>query len=364
MRHILIVISLIISLIVFPTIGQAKPGVSANNAVLMEQSSGRVLFAKAAHNKQPIASITKIMTAIIAIESGMMNETVTASKRAVHTTGSSIYLKQGDKMKLKDLVYGLMLRSGNDAAVAISEHVGGSVEGFVHMMNKKARWIGMTNTSFANPHGLDSDNHYSTAYDMALLMRYAMSNKQFRKITGTEIYQSEKRSYSWLNKNKLLTKLYKYCTGGKTGYTQIAGRTLVSTAKKKNMNLIAVTLNGPDDWQDHISMFDWGFDKYEMKTLGNKGRVEYNLNNSEDSTIGYLHHDIRYPLNQAELQSVESKSFILNDSGEISQNIIGKTIFFIESIPVLETPIYAEKKKEIDFLSSIKNIYKQILGMN
>src|SRR5699024_2826213 len=103
--------------------------------------------AKAAHNKQPIASITKIMTAIIAIESGMMNETVTASKRAVHTTGSSIYLKQGDKMKLKDLVYGLMLRSGNDAAVAISEHVGGSVEGFVHMMNKKARWIGMTNTS-------------------------------------------------------------------------------------------------------------------------------------------------------------------------------------------------------------------------
>ncbi|GAA0599580.1 D-alanyl-D-alanine carboxypeptidase DacB [Virgibacillus siamensis] len=363
MRHIIIAIGLLISLIVFPAIGQAKPGVSANNAVLMEQSSGRVLFAKNAHQKQPIASITKIMTAIIAIESGMMNETVTASKRAVYTEGSSIYLEQGEKMKLKDLVYGLMLRSGNDAAVAISEHVGGSVEGFVHLMNKKARWIGMTNTSFANPHGLDSDNHYSTAYDMALLMRYAMNNKQFRKITGTKTYKSEKRSYSWQNKNKLLTKLYEYCTGGKTGYTQVAGRTLVSTAKKKDMNLIAVTLNGPDDWQDHMSMFEWGFDKFDMKTLGNKGRVEYDLNNSSESTIGYLHHDIVYPLNQQETGAVESQSFILKKaSEEDAQNIIGKTIYFIDSVPVLETPIYAEQKKE-DFLSYIKQAYQRMLGM-
>ncbi|WP_077326770.1 D-alanyl-D-alanine carboxypeptidase family protein [Virgibacillus siamensis] len=363
MRHIFIAISLIISLIVFPAIGQAKPSVSANNAVLMEQSSGRVLFAKAAHEKQPIASITKIMTAIIAIESGMMNETVTVSKKSVYTEGSSIYLEQGEKIKLKDLVYGLMLRSGNDAAVAISEHVGGSVEGFVHMMNKKAKWIGMTNTSFANPHGLDADNHYSTAYDMALLMRYAMKNKQFRKITGTTSFQSENRSYSWMNKNKLLTKLYKYCTGGKTGYTQVAGRTLVSTAKKNKMDLIAVTLNGPDDWQDHISLFEWGFDKFDMKTIGNKGKVEYNLDDASESTIGYLHHDITYPLNYNELQSLESKSFILKDATDVSTDIIGKTIYFIDSVPVLETPIYAEKKRETSFLSSLNKVYKQLMGL-
>src|SRR5699024_6960758 len=112
---------------------------------------------------------TKIMTAIIAIESGRMNEMATASKRAVYAEGSSIYLKQGETMKMEDLVYGLMLRSGNDAAIAISEHIGGSVEGFVHLMNRKARWLGMTNTLFSNPHGLDADNHYSTAYDMAIL---------------------------------------------------------------------------------------------------------------------------------------------------------------------------------------------------
>src|SRR5690625_1242967 len=118
-------------------------------------------------------------------------------------------------MTIRDLVYGLMLRSGNDAAVAISEHIGGSVEGFVYLMNEKASWLGMTRTNFTNPHGLEDDNHYSTAYDMALLMRYAMNNPQFVEISGTTAYRSDKRSYSWFNKNKLLTKLYEFCTGGK-----------------------------------------------------------------------------------------------------------------------------------------------------
>src|SRR5699024_6733781 len=151
--------------------GQAKPEVSAQNAVLIDQDSGRVLFKKRAHEKQPIASITKIMTAIIAIESGKMQEQAVTSKRATHAEGSSIYLEKGEKMRVKDLVYGLMMRSGNDAAVSISEHIGGSVEGFVYLMNEKARWLGMTNTHFTNPHGLDDANHYSTAYDMAILMQ-------------------------------------------------------------------------------------------------------------------------------------------------------------------------------------------------
>lgn len=259
---------LVIGLILLsPLHGIAKPGVSAINAVLMDESTGEVLFEKKAHEKQKIASITKIMTAIIAIESGKMNETVKASKRAVYTEGSSIYLEQGERMLLNDLVYGLMLRSGNDAAVAISEHVGGSLEGFVHLMNEKARWIGMTNTQFENPSGLDGEEHYSTAYDMALLMRYAMDNKIFEKITKTEMYKSDTREYAWKNKNKLLTAFYEYCTGGKTGYTKSAGRTLVSTASKDGVDLIVVTLQDPNDWIDHINLYEWGFEKADKPTL-------------------------------------------------------------------------------------------------
>ncbi|ASK63300.1 D-alanyl-D-alanine carboxypeptidase [Virgibacillus phasianinus] len=267
MRIIFLSCLLIGLILLSPIHGLAKPSVSAINAVLINESTGEVLFEKNAHEKEKIASITKIMTAIIAIESGKMNETVTASKRAVYTEGSSIYLEQGEKMKLKDLVYGLMLRSGNDAAVAISEYVGGSVEGFVYLMNKKARWIGMTNTHFENPSGLDGEAHYSTAYDMALLMQYAMDNKVFEKITKTEMYKSESREYAWKNKNKLLTTYYEYCTGGKTGYTKAAGRTLVSTATKNGVDLIAVTLQDPDDWVDHINLYEWGFKNADQPTM-------------------------------------------------------------------------------------------------
>lgn len=252
----------------YPVNGQANIHVSANNAVLMDQITGKILYEKNAHDQQPIASITKIMTAIIAIESGEMSNITRASRRAIHIEGSSIYLEQGEKMLIKDLVYGLMLRSGNDAAVAIAEHVGGSVEGFVYLMNEKARWLGMTNTSFENPHGLDGEDHYSTAYDMALLMRYAMENDQFRELTGTTFYQAENRSYGWGNKNKLLTSLYEYCVGGKTGYTKKSGRTLTTVAQKEGVDLIAVTLNAPDDWRDHIQMYEWGFkNKEEEQTM-------------------------------------------------------------------------------------------------
>lgn len=243
----------------YPVSVQASIHVSASQAVLMDQRSGDVLFEKDMHEKRPIASITKIMTALLAIESGKMDELARTSRRAIYTEGSSIYLEQGEKMSIQDLVYGLMLRSGNDAAVVIAEHIGGSVEGFVYFMNEKARWLGMTNTHFENPHGLHSENHYSTAYDMALLMRYAMDNEVFKQVAGTTTYKADNRSYAWRNKHKLLTQFYEYCTGGKTGYTRVSGRTLVSTAEKGDHQLIAVTLHAPDDWRDHISMFEWGF---------------------------------------------------------------------------------------------------------
>ncbi|GAA5415411.1 D-alanyl-D-alanine carboxypeptidase DacB [Paraliobacillus ryukyuensis] len=264
-----IVIIMVCLMFISPTSSMAKPDVTARNAILINQENGEVLYEKAAHDQHLIASITKIMTAIIAIESGKLDEEVTISHEAAYTEGSSIYLKEGEKVKLRDLVYGLILRSGNDAATAIAEHVGGSVEGFAYLMNEKAAWLGMNESHFDNPHGLDSETHYSSAYDMAVLTKYAMNNDTFVEITGAKSYHSEKRKYAWGNKNKLLTQYYPYTIGGKTGYTKAAGRTLVSIAKKDNTTLIVVTLQDPDDWKDHIRLYNWGFDHY-AKTSSNQ----------------------------------------------------------------------------------------------
>ncbi len=262
----LVVVTFITSaiLLYIPMNTKASVPVSASSAILMEQQSGRILYEKEAHEVRRIASITKIMTAILAIESGKLNDSVKVTENAVRAEGSSIYLKPGETIKLEDLVYGMMLRSGNDAAVAIAEHVGGSLEGFVYLMNQKASEIGMDHTHFANPHGLDDhEDHYSTAYDMALLTRYAMSNDTYKLISGTKVHRApnptENWDRVWRNKNRLLTELYDYTTGGKTGYTKRAKRTLVTTATKGDLNLIAVTLNGPDDWNDHINMYENGF---------------------------------------------------------------------------------------------------------
>lgn len=251
-------------------IGRAEPDISANNAVLIEQETGEVLYEKEAFDERSIASITKIMTALLAIESGKLEETVTVSRNAIYTEGSSIYLEQGEKMKLGDLVYGLMLRSGNDAAVAIAEHIGESEEGFVFLMNEKARWLGMNHTQFNNPHGLDHEFHYSSAYDMAILTRAAMQNETYQKISATKDFKSDQRSYSWQNKHRLVTGYYQYATGGKTGFTKRTGRTLVTTAEKDGQTLIAVTLNGPNDWNDHINLFEWGFEESQAKDMLNE----------------------------------------------------------------------------------------------
>ncbi|MUK87229.1 D-alanyl-D-alanine carboxypeptidase [Ornithinibacillus sp. L9] len=335
-----ILITLLIFTFSFPVIGQASPSVSAQNAILIEKNTGRVLFEKQAHEKELIASTTKIMTALLAVESGKLDETVTVSERAVYTEGSSIYLKPGEKIKLEDLVYGLMLRSGNDAAVAISEHIGGSVEGFVHLMNEKAKWLGMTNTSFENPHGLDGEEHYSTAYDMALLMRQAMNNEHFQKITSTTSYKSESRSYSWQNKNKLLTMFYEYCTGGKTGFTKAAGRTLVSSASKDGMELIAVTFNAPDDWRDHMKMFDWGFDNYEMESIASEGEIQFKVEESDEPVVGYIHSDRLYPLTEEEKGKLDKKRFLVENKVDSGEEIIGKSIVYLDSEPITEVPIF------------------------
>lgn len=280
---------LCVSLFFFlPENGQAAPDVSAAQAILMDAESGQVLFEKDAFEARPIASITKIMTAILAIESGKMDEKATVSRNAIYTEGSSIYLEQGENITIKDLVYGLMLRSGNDAAVAIAEHIGESEEGFVYLMNEKAMWLGMDQTHFTNPHGLDDEEHYSSAYDMALLTREAMKNKQFREISGSTSYLSENRSYSWRNKHKLVTGYYENATGGKTGYTKQTGRTLVTTAEKNGHSLIVVTLNAGNDWNDHIALFEWGFEELTENSPEKETEVKETAGNSVSSILSEI----------------------------------------------------------------------------
>ncbi|MFY0757754.1 D-alanyl-D-alanine carboxypeptidase family protein [Metabacillus dongyingensis] len=350
-KQITAIVLIFFLLISVPRHSSAEMGVSARSAILIEQESGRVLFEKDAHTKRRIASITKIMTAILAIESGKMDEKATVSNRAIHTEGSAVYLQEGEKIKLEDLVYGLMLRSGNDAAVAIAEHVGGSVEGFVHLMNQKAAEIGMMNTEFANPHGLDDhENHYSSAYDMAILTRYAMENPIYQKISGTKVHRApnpnEQWDRVWRNKNKLLTSLYEYSTGGKTGYTKRAKRTLVSTAQKDGMNLVAVTIDASDDWNDHIGMFNMAFSKYNLFKIKDSGTLKnIKVKDKIYKNKLFIKRDVFFPLTEEEEDTLRINVSLLKpeknwDDPEDVPNVVGKITIIVEDERVDEVPVY------------------------
>ncbi|RWR15019.1 D-alanyl-D-alanine carboxypeptidase family protein [Siminovitchia fortis] len=338
--------------------------VSASSAVLMEQKTGRVLFEKNPHEVRRIASITKIMTAILAIESGKMDDTVKVSRSAAYAEGSSIYLVPGEKIKLRDLVYGLMLRSGNDAANAIAEHVGGSMEGFVFMMNQKAREIGMTNTVFSNPSGLDGrEKHYSTAYDMALLMRYAMHDETFRTISGTKVYSFERedRSQHWKNKNRLLTEKYKYATGGKTGYTKRAGRTLVTTASKKDKDMIAVTLNASDDWNDHIFMYEYGFGHFKMMKILPEGPLK-DVQPFKGKRTLFIEDPVYYPLMKEEYQDVRVRYRLLSpkDMRKTKDGEVGRAVIYLQDQAVRKIPVYIteeEKQEKVSWKKKLKALF-------
>jgi serine-type D-Ala-D-Ala carboxypeptidase (penicillin-binding protein 5/6) len=334
---------------------KASPSVSAQRAILMDGDTGRILYEKDAHTKSRIASITKIMTAVLAIESGKLNEKVKISDLASGTEGSSLYLKPGEKVKLEDLVYGLMLRSGNDAAVAIAEHVGGSLDGFVYLMNKKAEEIGMVNSHFENPHGLDDhENHYSTAYDMAMLTKYAMELDKYREIAGTEVHTAPNSESEWdrkwKNKNRLLTELYKYSTGGKTGYTKRAKRTLVSTASKGGDDLISVTLNGPDDWNDHIQMFEYGFKHFDSTIVLPKGKLD-SIENEVYKDRLTVKRDVLLSLKDDEGKDVRIEYKLMKPKKEWLEennapNIVGNAIIYLEEREVDRVPLYFLKNQE------------------
>ncbi len=241
-------------------------GTSAQAHILMDAQSGIILSQNNEHTKLKMASTTKLMTTLLALEEAEKKDKVVTFTDDMIAEGSSMYLKAGEKVRLSDLAKGMMMASGNDAANAVALTLGGSFEDFAALMNAKAEEIGMKNTNFVTPSGLDDDNHYSTAFDMALLMAEALKNEAFCKISASkeekvEFVYPEGKVSTYPNHNRLLS-IYQYCTGGKTGYTQAAGRCLVSSAQKDGVTLVAVTLNAPDDWDDHKALYEYGFSLY------------------------------------------------------------------------------------------------------
>ena len=267
--------ALLAAIVMFSLSGntQAEPerdtvDVSAGGVMLMDARTHKVLYAKTAHEKLPMASTTKIMTAILAIEAGNLDALVTIPQEAYGVEGSSMYLRLGEQISMRDLLYGLMLVSGNDAAVAIAVHVGGSVEGFAALMNAKAASLGAHNTHFVTPNGLPDPDHYTTAYDLALIACYAMQNETFREIVGTTYYQTTTGEIARTvkNKNKILWE-YEGGNGVKTGYTMAAGKCLVFAAEREGMQLVGVVLNCPDMFPSAKRLLDYGFETYQQETL-------------------------------------------------------------------------------------------------
>ncbi|MFD0586858.1 D-alanyl-D-alanine carboxypeptidase family protein [Paenibacillus sp. GCM10027627] len=323
-----------------PAIAEAAPpaiGTNAKGAALIDVESGRLLYSSNGDTPMRIASLTKIMTAIVAIEHGNLSDMVKTSGRAVGKEGSSIYLQLDEEMSLSNMLYGLMLRSGNDAATAIAEHVGGSEEGFVYLMNAKAEQIGLANSHFMNPHGLDAEGHYSSANDLAKLTAYALKNEAFAQIVGTKVKTApnphEQWEYKWQNKNKMLS-MYEGADGVKTGYTKKALRCLVSSATRNGQKLAAVTINDSDDWADHRNLLDFGFANYPLQTIADKGK--------ELTDYPYaLGQSFRYPLLAEEqgrihtkllLQDMSTTAYALGERGNLE--------FYLDEEWIGSVPVY------------------------
>ena len=276
-------------------------GVQAHSAILMDAESGRVLYARDAHHPRLIASTTKLLTALVAAErADDLDEVVTIKGDWLGSEGSSIYLQAGEEITLRGLLYGLLLQSGNDAAMAVACHIAGSEGDFVALMYQRAAELGMKNSSFANPSGLNDDNHYSTAYDLALLARACLNNETVAEICATRAITVGTRTF--INHNKLLSR-YEGCVGMKTGYTEKAGRTLVSAATRDGQTLICVTLNDGDDWNDHEKLLDYGFATFPRQVLCRAGEV-YGWVAVKGSLIPVVaaaaQGELGYPLTEAE----------------------------------------------------------------
>lgn len=330
--------------------------VNATSTTLMDMDTNRVLYNSNGNDVRLIASISKIMTAIVTINNYDISNVIKIDESVLKSYGSGIYVEVGEEISVENLLYGLMLRSGNDAAIQIANTVGGSMENFVKMMNDTAKSIGMKNTNFINSSGLENDKgegNTSTSYDMALLMSYAMKNEVFKKIVSTQkkVVKTNYKTYVWYNKNKLL-KNYKFCTGGKTGFTEKAKRTLVTTASKDNMNFVVVTLNDPNDFSDHLNLYEEYFKKYKSyKVLDSKDKFS--------NEKYYIKNDKYVALTQDEFKSIK-KEVVYYDNNV--SDIVGFINIKLSDKLLAKEYIYekketVKKKKKMNFIEKIKKLF-------
>ncbi len=321
--------------------------ISAQKAILVDGETGRVLYEKNAHSRSLVASTTKIMTALVVCEQCNVLDRMRVPKEAVGIEGSSMYLKEGEVLTVQELLYGLMLHSGNDAAVALAIYCGGTVEGFVQLMNDKAHRLGLKNTHFENPNGLDSPGHYSTAADLATLTAYAMKNPLFAQTVSTKNVRIGNRSLQ--NHNKLLWRV-DGADGVKTGYTIAAGRILVSSAQRNGRRLICVTINDGNDWVDHKTLLEDGFSKYQVQTVVTEGQVlgvRYLLGCQADTVPVVAQESFSFPLAKEETPQV-----VLSNMGFVYGPVVaggdgGCAYILLDGKVVGKVPVTYEKTVEL-----------------
>ena len=365
----LILAAVVFSFLTIYAFGEHKEqgfSTSARSAVLYQPETDVFLYSKNADERLPMASTTKIMTALVAIENSNPSDIVEIDDSAIGVEGSSAYLKVGDVLTMDELLYALLLQSANDAAVAIACHVSGDIESFSALMNDKAKELGLTNTSFTNPHGLDSEEHYTTARELAIIASAALENEKFKEIVSTykKSFVSEDRSRTYVNHNKLLY-LYDGCVGVKTGFTKRSGRCLVGAAEKDGLCFISVTLDAPSDWNDHSAMLNFGFESlervcfaeeydhiYKIPVIG--GESEYITVVNTEGADAIMEKGEYFPEEHIKLVRYTVAPINRGD-------ILGEIIYTIDGKEMARLPIVATesvKKKESDgFLSKIISIF-------
>ncbi len=347
----LLIITAVFTLSLSTAFSQDTPEITAFSAVLINAKTGQVLYGKNMHKPMHPASTSKIMTAIIALEHGNLNDIVTASKNATRVIGTRIYLEAGEELTLHQLLYALLLRSANDAAIAIAEHIAGSVENFVKMMNAKAKELGCKNTNFTNPHGLTHENHLISAYDMALIASYAMKNETFRKIVSTHSFTIpwKDKDYDRLlvNTNDLL-RMYKGTDGIKTGYTSKAGQTIVASAIRGNNRLICVLFRsqGKNLWYDAIKLLDYGFENFDFVSSLKSGKIIKIIPVKYGGDVALVaQEDFNYVVSEESKAEIQEKLVIMeNITAPIKKGqVLGKIEYFLEDKKIGEVNLVAQK---------------------
>ncbi|HSH35143.1 D-alanyl-D-alanine carboxypeptidase family protein [Schnuerera sp.] len=340
-----------------------KPDIGAQSAILIDAKSKRVLASYNPHIKLPIASTTKIMTALIALENAKLTDKIIIDNNSVGIEGSSIYLEINEAITLEDLLYGLLLRSGNDSAIAIANYIGGDVESFSDMMNNKAMEIGAENTNFMNPHGLHDGRHYSTAYDLALITSEAMKINDFKQIVSTKTWKTDRnKNKIFYNKNKTLWE-YEGGDGVKTGYTTKSGRCLVTSATRDGTQLIAVVLNDGNWFKDCYTLMDYGFENFTTYVIFEKEQFLKKIpvhNGNEEYVIAVSNDSFIFPLTKEELGKIKI-NLSLPESIEapiVNGEIIGYITVYLDGQIIHKEKVIA--KENVGKLGIMKRLFRKI----